>query len=476
MHGGVKEGDARVKHYRYSSIRRERIAELIAEHQRDPDPLNILPEIAALRALFQEFVERYDENTEALLAWHASFALTKNPLPEEMVMSFEALVAEWEIKLKESGDDATPKQQGDLEQSQKFLKLLREGTEATKPRTVLDLTDAYRVLGEIGRMVERVEKIRNINGITRMDLNRVIGEMGRVVDTLVMDDTSRRRSAMAGSASASELTLLGSLMAPATHRGSIVRDAIERGSRQLVQRALMGENLIDPVGSADGSRRSPTCSGCTILARGRRSAGHAAREAARGAHQHGAPPLALLGQPGREDDVRRGRSRAALPGPASRAEVAAARPLLGLGAHVGAVREHTPARDPHVDSARSHHRSARAVPEGHARDIIIRADNGKLSRITGKAAEQGAERYQSARIHRVWLDEEHPESVWDEMQPRLLRHGGDTLATMTPLKGYTWVHGRVYEPAQTGKVSIDRHWFSHAGLKDNPSITPEGSR
>jgi hypothetical protein len=193
MHGGVKEGDARVKHYRYSSMRRERIAELIAEHQRDPDPLNILPEIAALRALFQEFVERYDENTEALLAWHASFQLSRNPLPEELVMSFEALVQEWEIKLKESGDDPTPKQQGDLEQSQKFLKLLREGTDAAKPRTVLDLTDAYRVLGEIGRMVERVEKIRNINGITRMDLNRVIGEMGRVVDALVMDDAVKAK-------------------------------------------------------------------------------------------------------------------------------------------------------------------------------------------------------------------------------------------------------------------------------------------
>lgn len=107
------------------------------------------------------------------------------------------------------------------------------------------------------------------------------------------------------------------------------------------------------------------------------------------------------------------------------------------------------------------------------RDIIIRADNGKLSRITGKAAEQGAERYQSARVHRVWLDEEHPESVWDEMQPRLLRFGGDTIATMTPLKGFTWVYGRVYEPVKNGTVSPERHWCSHAGLEDNPSISAE---
>lgn len=106
------------------------------------------------------------------------------------------------------------------------------------------------------------------------------------------------------------------------------------------------------------------------------------------------------------------------------------------------------------------------------RDIIVRADNGKLSRITGKAAEQGADRYQSARVHRVWLDEEHPEAVWDEMQPRLLRFGGDTIATMTPLKGFTWVYGRVYEPVTAGRIAPERHWSSHAGLEDNPSITP----
>lgn len=107
------------------------------------------------------------------------------------------------------------------------------------------------------------------------------------------------------------------------------------------------------------------------------------------------------------------------------------------------------------------------------RDIVVRADNGTLSRITGKAAQQGADQYQSARVHLVWLDEEHPEAVWDEMQPRLLRHGGVTLATMTPLKGMTWVYGRVYEPWKAGRTDPSRHWCSHAGLSDNPAIKPE---
>jgi phage terminase large subunit-like protein len=115
------------------------------------------------------------------------------------------------------------------------------------------------------------------------------------------------------------------------------------------------------------------------------------------------------------------------------------------------------------------------------RDIVILADNGRESRITGKAAEQGAARYQSARVNLIWLDEEHPEDVWNEMQPRLLRFGGRTLATMTPLKGLTWVHGRVYEPTKASGgerverngITVPRHWYSHAGLRDNPGISPE---
>lgn len=118
-------------------------------------------------------------------------------------------------------------------------------------------------------------------------------------------------------------------------------------------------------------------------------------------------------------------------------------------------------------------RAPPAKQQSTLRDIVLRADNGSESRITGKSAEAGAEAYQSARVHSVWLDEEHPEAVWDEMQPRLLRYGGRTLATMTPLKGLTWVYGRVYEPVQNGVVPTSRHWFSHAGLVDNPAISDD---
>jgi phage terminase large subunit-like protein len=114
-----------------------------------------------------------------------------------------------------------------------------------------------------------------------------------------------------------------------------------------------------------------------------------------------------------------------------------------------------------------------AFRQSTRRDIIILADNGQESRITGKAAQQGSDAYQSARLDMAWLDEEHPESVWDELQPRMLRRGGRTLSTMTPLKGMTWVFGRIYEPVKAGLIPLSRHWYSHAGIRDNPSITPE---
>lgn len=133
FHGGATP----VKHGRYSTVKRDAIRELIERHEDDPDPLNILPELAAARALFQDYVERYDEWRDALVAWHESFT--------------------------EDG----------------------EGT--GKPRQVLDVADAYRIVSEVTKIAERIERIRSADAISRADLYRVMGEMGRVVETVVGD-------------------------------------------------------------------------------------------------------------------------------------------------------------------------------------------------------------------------------------------------------------------------------------------------
>lgn len=165
LHGGVRKGkdgqvaDRRVHLGRYGALANQRLRELIAQHEADPDPLNLLPEVAALRALFQDFIERYDTHTAALLAWHASFALTRRPLPADLVLAIGNVIDGREIQLKEMDTPADEAIQ-DCARARKLLGYLQGQEVEGKPHVVLDISDAYRVLSEVGKMVERIEKIR----------------------------------------------------------------------------------------------------------------------------------------------------------------------------------------------------------------------------------------------------------------------------------------------------------------------------
>jgi hypothetical protein len=142
--GSVTKGRAGGRpatHGRYSKLKREALRDLITDYETDPDPLNILPELAACRALFQDYIERYDEWREALLAWHASY----------------------------------------------------ETKPVVKPQQVLDISDAYRLLSEATKIVTRVEQIKAQNAVSRQDLARILSEMTRVVDLEVQDERTKER-------------------------------------------------------------------------------------------------------------------------------------------------------------------------------------------------------------------------------------------------------------------------------------------
>lgn len=158
LHGGRVP----VKHGRYSSIKRESLRELIAQHEADPDPLNILPELAAARALFQDFVERYDAWADAMAAWHASFS-------EE----YRDHIA----SLHEDHDTETCPFVGP------------DPAEITKgkPPLILDVADAYRIVSEITKIAERIEKVRAANAVSRPEMIRIMTEMGRIVALHVSD-------------------------------------------------------------------------------------------------------------------------------------------------------------------------------------------------------------------------------------------------------------------------------------------------
>ena len=145
LHGGTKT----ITHGRYSKITRPRIRELLDQYESDPTPLDLLPEVKLLRALLTDWVERYDEFTDALIAWHDSF---------------------------------------------------RTGDAAPKPRQMLDITAAAGLTDKVGAMVDRIERHKREGGITLETLDRVLQQLGvEVVNALAEEvpDAAQRAAVLA---------------------------------------------------------------------------------------------------------------------------------------------------------------------------------------------------------------------------------------------------------------------------------------
>jgi hypothetical protein len=58
---------------RYFLADREDLMDALEAMASDPDPYDLMPEVTMLRAILQRFVNEHDRLTEALLAWHESF-------------------------------------------------------------------------------------------------------------------------------------------------------------------------------------------------------------------------------------------------------------------------------------------------------------------------------------------------------------------------------------------------------------------
>ena len=102
--------------------------------------------------------------------------------------------------------------------------------------------------------------------------------------------------------------------------------------------------------------------------------------------------------------------------------------------------------------------------------IVIRNSRGGESQIGFKSCEQGREKFQGASLDFVWFDEEPPEDIYDECAMRVLDRGGKIFATMTPLKGETWVHDRIY----MNNGCDPEVWHIHMSWEDNPYL-PKGT-
>lgn len=113
----------------------------------------------------------------------------------------------------------------------------------------------------------------------------------------------------------------------------------------------------------------------------------------------------------------------------------------------------------------------------------IRASDWQLigpdgSILTGKSAEAGADKFQSASVDLVWIDEECDASIYDESWQRTADCGGKILVTLTPLSDMSsgvrkpWVYSQV-QKSRRGNKDIEVVQLS---VLNNPYVPEEEKR
>lgn len=112
----------------------------------------------------------------------------------------------------------------------------------------------------------------------------------------------------------------------------------------------------------------------------------------------------------------------------------------------------------------------REVKDG---DLQIFFANGSV--ITGKSADSGREKFQSASVDLIWIDEECDVAIFDECYQRTVDCGGKILLTLTPLTDISsgakvpWVFD-LYEDMKHGQKDVQ---FVQLSVLENPYVPDE---
>jgi hypothetical protein len=184
FHGGatpITSGRGSRNTSRYHVVTRPRIAELIEHFEQDLDPLNLLPELHLGRAILVDFIERYDVWREAFLAWHFELlGEVRADLGGEAPRLHRRHRRARDPAAGGQGDDATATQLENLKLAREYVDRIADPIllTAPKPREVLDVSAAMELAESVTKMVERIEKIRAANAISRADFLRLTAQLG----------------------------------------------------------------------------------------------------------------------------------------------------------------------------------------------------------------------------------------------------------------------------------------------------------
>ena len=120
------------------------------------------------------------------------------------------------------------------------------------------------------------------------------------------------------------------------------------------------------------------------------------------------------------------------------------------------------------------------IPKRYIKNIEIASRIWTLkdgSRIQFKTSEStgGDKKFQSDNLDVIWIDEECPEDVFDEIKMRVIDRNGIIIMTMTPTQGMSWSYEKLYKPGLEGKKvdGLGAIKVIEANTEDNPYLPEE---
>lgn len=134
LHGGA----SRRITGRWSKVVNEHVAKYLEELEEDENPLDVIPDLQLLRALLRQWLDGYQEQREALVAWN---------------------------RAKEDHE---------------------------RPAKIPELLDVKGLIEAVSRMVYRIERTTSDKYIPRGKLLGLMTAMGRVVDSVVTEEQAER--------------------------------------------------------------------------------------------------------------------------------------------------------------------------------------------------------------------------------------------------------------------------------------------
>lgn len=151
-----------------------RIRDLFLSFMESRDPMNVLEELALLRALTLDYVNRAEALESALLAWHASFT-----------SDFRDAWQEHAVRLAEARNEEDWETYHDL-----IVELPTPHDFMNRPRKVMDLADAHKLLLGISTIIDRLERQRDAGSIPIKALMTLFGDLANVAVNVAREHIS----------------------------------------------------------------------------------------------------------------------------------------------------------------------------------------------------------------------------------------------------------------------------------------------